>query len=120
MKDYSSNQPTLPVLGATTYSYNGVTFNLLTASTIPAVLPSNPSAQRGEVEIQNQSSGDILIIMDDGSAAIGGVLAAASLEVLGPGQGTGKQGGGWSSSIVQGRIQIFAPSTTAQVMARTA
>jgi hypothetical protein len=106
--DHSANQPTLPVVGAN-FGNSGIYANYVLVQTISA------RSGRFNIEVQNQSSAQALALRDDGTAASGAAPANATLIVLGAGSGPGAQGGGWSSSTFRGRLQIYAPSSTAQI-----
>jgi len=90
--DYSANPAAIPISG------------YVLIATIPAFA-------RHEVEIQNQSTDLIQIILDDGNGnnQTSFVLTAASA--------TGNQGGSWSDTVFLGRISIYAPSSSDQVAA---
>ncbi len=91
----SANTPTGPG-AATSFTYNGVTVNLL--STIAA------NTSRKQVEINN-TSGDssVVLVIDDGANTV----ATISILPLAPGIGAGLQGGSYSSQVELGRIRIF-------------
>ncbi len=109
-RDYSANPPALPSVGAN-FSASGPYANYVLIQTIPA------SATRIAVDIENTSGAQIAIVRDDGSAANGAAPANASAFALGPGAAAGAQGGSWTSQTFKGRVQIYAPSSTAFVAA---
>ncbi|WP_146002717.1 hypothetical protein [Telmatospirillum siberiense] len=106
--DYSTNQPALPNVGAN-FSSSGPYANYILIATVPA------NSARTNIEIDNNSGSQIAVIRDDGTAGTGSAPVNASVFPLAGGAGTGSQGGGWSSQTFQGRLQIYAPVSTAQV-----
>jgi len=106
--DNSLNKPSLPNLGAA-FAASGPYASYVLVGTINA----NPS--RANIDVENNSGAQILVVRDDGTASSGSALSNASAFPLGGGAGTGSQGGSWSSSTFKGRLQIYAPSATAQV-----
>jgi hypothetical protein len=107
-RDYSANKPALPAVGAA-FGGSGPYANYVLVSTIPA------STARNNVDIENISSGPIAVVRDDGTAASGAAPTNASVFALGGGASAGAQGGSWSSTTFKGRLQIYAPSSTAVV-----
>jgi hypothetical protein len=111
--DYSLNKPAIPNVGAG-FGATGTYANYVYLGVILA------SPTRNEVEVINTSGSQIVLVFDDGSAAAGAAATNASVFALGAGSGVGSQGGAWQSAIFKGRIQIYALSSTAQIMARVA
>lgn len=106
--DYSSNKPTLPNVGAA-FSASGPYASYVLIATVPA------SSSRNNVDIENISGAQIAIVRDDGTAASGAEPANASVFALAGGSASGAQGGSWSSQTFKGRLQIYAPSSSAVV-----
>jgi hypothetical protein len=106
--DYSANKPTLPNIGAN-FAASGPYANYVLVATVPA------SPSRNSVDIENISGAQIAVVRDDGTAAGGAAPANASVFALGGGSASGNQGGAWSSQTFKGRLQIYAPSSTAIV-----
>ena len=73
-----------------------------TAGNLLLTIPA--TANRAFVEVQNQSSGTISLIRDDGAGN------NQTLILLAPGAGAGSQGGGWSSGTFKGRVRIYGPA----------
>ncbi len=111
--DYSVNKPAIPNVGAG-FGATGTYANYVNLGAIPA------SVTRNEVEVINTAGAQIVLVLDDGTAALGSAPANASVFALAAGNGVGSQGGAWQSAIFKGRIQIYALSLTAQVLARVA
>ena len=109
--DYSTNKPAIPVVGSSfsTGIYSSYVF-------INSFVANNTK----EIEIINTSGMPIVIVLDDGTAAIGTAPNNASVFQLSGGSGVGSQGGSWNSTTFKGRVQIYAPSALAQVLARVA
>ncbi|MBV8474084.1 MAG: hypothetical protein JO107_14795 [Hyphomicrobiales bacterium] len=113
--DYSANKPTLPNVSAN-FGASGVYANYVLIATVPA----NPS--RLSIDVENTSGAQIAIVRDDGTAASGtapnnaSVFALAGGSVPGGGSAVGTQGGSWSSQTFKGRVQVYAPSSSAQVV----
>lgn len=107
VRDYSANAPAVPLVGAnfTTGVYAG--YNLL------ATVPSDES--RNSIDIENLSGAQIVIVRDNGEAASGAAPVGASVFALAGGAGAGSQGGSWASTTFKGRVQVFSPSSSAQV-----
>jgi hypothetical protein len=108
--DYSANQPTLPVVGAN-FAASGPYASYVLIATVPA------SATRRNVDVENNSGAQIAIVRDDGTAAASAAPVNASVFALSGGAILGAQGGAWSSTTFKGRLQIYAPSATAQIAA---
>ena len=106
--DYSANKPALPNVGAN-FGSTGPYANYVLITTVPA------TSIRYLVDIENDSGYQIAIVRDDGTAATGSQPMNASVFSLGPGSGVGAQGGSWTSTTFYGRLQIYAPSSSAQV-----
>lgn len=106
--DNSANKPALPNVGAN-FGASGVYANYLLITTVPA----NPS--RLSIDVENTSGAQIVIVRDDGTAASGAAPVNASAFVLAGGAAAGAQGGSWTSQTFKGRVQVYAPSSSAQV-----
>jgi hypothetical protein len=107
-QDHSPNQPALPNIG-TAFGSSGPYANYALIATVPA------SPTRNNVDIENISGAQIAVVRDDGTASSGAAPANASVFALGGGSAAGAQGGAWSSQTFKGRLQIYAPSSTAIV-----
>ena len=106
------NKPALPVVG-TNFGGTGPYANYFYLGSVPNILGK-------EVEVVNTSGAQIVLILDDGMAATGPAPQNASVFSLAGGSGVGSQGTIWNSLVFKGRIQIYAPASTAQVMVRIA
>lgn len=106
--DYSTGQPSLPVLGS---NFSNVTpwNNFVLLQTVPA------SLSRNNYRIRNLSGAIIVVIRDDGTAMSGSTLNNPTAYALAPGVGAGSSGELDSDPYFKGRLQIFAPSSPAQV-----
>jgi hypothetical protein len=109
--DYSANKPTLPNIGAAQFPVDAG--NPYANYYLIATVPASPS--RNNVDIENISGAQIAVVRDDGTAASGAAPNNASVFSLGGGASAGAQGGAWSSQTFKGRLQIYAPSSTAIV-----
>lgn len=109
--DASANVPTLPNVAAA-FAGSGPYASYVRVATRAA----NPS--RASISIENTSGAQIAVILDDGTAASAAPPANASVFALSGGVGAGVQGGSWSSTTEKGRIQVYAFSSSAQVMVR--
>lgn len=109
--DASGNKPTLPNVAAD-FAASGP----YASYTRVAVLDVNTG--RASVSIENTSGAQIAVILDDGTAEDAAAPANASVFSLSGGASSGAQGGSWASITEKGRIQIYAPSSGAQVMVR--
>ena len=109
--DISANQPILPNVGAN-FGASGPYLNYV----LIAAVPANPA--RFSVDVENNSGAQIAILLDDGTAASGSAPANASVFALSGGSGAGSQGGSWVSQVEKGRLQVYAPSSSAQVAIR--
>jgi hypothetical protein len=107
-RDFSANAPTLPTIGAN-FGATGVYANYVLIATVPA------SATRFNIDVENVSGAQIVVIRDDGTASNGASPVNASVFALAPGSAAGAQGGSYASQTFKGRLQIFAPSASAQV-----
>jgi hypothetical protein len=107
-QDHSANQPALPVVGQP-FAAAGPYASYVLIATVPG------SPSRNNVDIENTSGAQIAVVRDDGTAASGAAPANASVFALGGGSAAGAQGGAWSSQTFKGRLQIYAPSSTAIV-----
>lgn len=106
--DFSANKPVLPGIGLA-FGADGPYANYVLVATVPV------SAVRKEVDIENTSGAQIAVVLDDGAAATGIAPTNASVFALVGGSTSGAQGGAWSSTSFKGRIQIYAPLSTAIV-----
>lgn len=105
-RDYSTNQPTLPNVGAN-FAASGPYASYALTQSVPA------GAAPLSIDVENTSGAQIALLLDDGSAAIGAAPANASVFALAGGSGVGAQGGSWVSQVEKGRISIYSPLTTA-------
>jgi hypothetical protein len=110
--DYSSNKPTLPNTYQN-FSNSGPYSNYVFITSVSA------NTSRNNIDIENNSGSQIVIIRDDGTSANNTTLNNSSVFTLAGGSGIGSQGGSWFSSTFKGRIQIYASSNTAQVAVMT-
>lgn len=108
--DFSANKPALPNVGAA-FGATGPYANYVLVATVPA------SVTRNNVDIENISGAQVAVVRDDGSAAPGSPPANASVFSLAGGTAAGAPGGVWSSNTFKGRLQIYAPASTAIVTA---
>lgn len=106
--DYSANKPILPNVGAA-FAASGPYASYVLIATVPA------SPTRNNVDVENISGAQIAVVRDDGTAGSGAAPANASVFALGGGSAAGAQGGSWSSQTFKGRLQIYAPSSSAIV-----
>ena len=106
--DYSANKPTLPNVGQP-FGNTGPYANYVLVATVPA------SPTRTNVDIENASGAQIAVVRDDGTAASNAAPNNATVFPIGGGVSAGAQGGGWSNQTFKGRLQIYAPSSTAFV-----
>lgn len=106
--DLSANKPALPAVGQP-FAAAGPYASYVLIATVPA------SPSRNNVDIENISGAQIAVVRDDGTAASGAAPNNASVFALGGGSAAGAQGGAWSSQTFKGRLQIYAPSSTAIV-----
>ena len=109
--DYSSNQPTLPNVGSN-FGASGTYANYVLIITVPK------DSSRGTIDVENTSGSQIVIVLDDGKAAVGSPPTNATVFSIAGGAGVGQQGGSWVSNFNQERVQIYAPSASAQVAVR--
>ncbi len=105
--DLSANRPTLPNVGAN-FGITGPYASWVLVATVPA-------GTRRQVDIENNSGGPIAVLRDDGTAAGGAAPVNASVFGIDPGPVIGGQGGRWVTTTFSGRLQIYAPASTAQV-----
>jgi hypothetical protein len=101
--DFSLNQPTIPNVGAN-FGGAGPYANYVLLETVGI----NSSCVN--VEIQNQSLSQIVLVLDDGRAASGAAPTGASVKVLAAAAAAGGMGGEWDSQSNKRRIQIYGPS----------
>lgn len=107
--DFSANKPTLPAVGAA-FAASGPYASYVLVATVPVDLTRGSS-----IDIENNSGDQIAVVRDDGTARAGAAPVNASVFALAGGSGAGQQGGAWSSQTFKGRLQIYAPLSTAQV-----
>ena len=105
--DHSANAPTLPNIGGN-FAASGPYASYVLIATVPA-------GARNNVDIENISGAQIAVVRDDGTSGSGAPPNNASVFALGGGSAAGAQGGAWSSTTFKGRLQIYAPSSTAIV-----
>jgi hypothetical protein len=112
LQDYSANKPTLPAIGAA-FGSSAPYANYVLLGTVPA------DQGRQFLSIQNLSTGLVVLVLDDGTTAVGSVPTAtkATVESLAAASVAGGPGGGVYQDHFQGRVQIYAPSAAAQVAA---
>lgn len=109
--DYSANQPTPPKVGVA-FGAGGPYAGYVIVATVPA------SASRLSIDVENNSGAQIAVMLDDGTAAAGSTPTNVTVFALAGGAGVGSQGGSWVSTVEKGRVQIYAPSSGAQVAVR--
>jgi hypothetical protein len=81
-----------------------------------ATVPAN--ASRFSIDVENTSGSQITVLVDDGSAGTGSAPNNVSMIALSGGGSVGAQGGAWASLVEKGRVQVYAPSASAQVAIR--
>ena len=101
--DFSVNQPTLPNVGAN-FGGSGPYANYTLIETVTI----NSSCVN--IEIQNQSTDLIVLVLDDGRAAAAAAPTGVSVKALAAAAVAGGQGGEWDSQTNKRRIQIYGPS----------
>jgi hypothetical protein len=106
--DYSANKPTLPNVGAN-FAASGPYASYYLIATVTA------AQQKSLVQVWNTSGAQIAIIRDDGTAASAAAPTNATVFSLAGGTAVGSQGGSYADANFKGRLQIYAPSSTAQV-----
>lgn len=109
--DFSNNKPTLPNVGSD-FAGSGPYASYHLLKTVPA------NVYRKNISIENNSGEQIAILIDDGTAATGAAPVNASIFALAAGAAAGNQGGSWQSWFERGRIQVYGPTVTDQVMIR--
>lgn len=109
--DFSANRPLVPNVGANFAGAAPYANYVLVAS-----VPAQPT--RNSIDVENTSGAQIAIVLDDGTVASGAAPVNASVFSLAGGPGAGAQGGSWVSLTEKGRVRVYAPSPTAQVMVR--
>jgi len=105
--DYSANAPALPNVGAN-FGGSGPYAGYVLVKTVPA-------GARGNIEIQNTSGAQIVLVRDDGTASGGAAPANASVFALAGGAAAGAMGASWNSTTFKGRLQVYAASGGAQI-----
>lgn len=103
-KDYSVNAPTLPNVGSN-FAASGPYASYVLVKTVPG------DDNRANVDIENTSGGQIVVIRDDGTAVTGAAPTHASVFSLAAGAGVGQQGGAWGSQTFKGRLQVYADAS---------
>jgi hypothetical protein len=106
--DYSANKPTIPNVGSN-FAASGPYASYVLIAT------ANASSSRTNIDIENTSGDQIVVVCDDGTAATGAAPVNTSIFALAPGAAAGAQGGAWSSVTFDGRVQVYAPSSSDQV-----
>jgi hypothetical protein len=109
--DFSSNanHTALPAavgatIGTSTYGGSGP----FAAYVLVASAAAN--ASRANIDVENVSGSQVVVVRDDGTAAAGSAPVNASWFLL-AGGGTGpSQGGAWSSTTFRGRVQLWMAS----------
>ena len=101
--DFSANQPTIPDVGEN-FGSTGPYANYVLLETVGI----NSSCVN--LEVQNQSVSQIVLVLDDGQAEAGAALTNASIKVLAAAAAAGGAGGVWASQTNKRRIQIYGPS----------
>ena len=101
-KDFSIGVPSLPNIGSI-FGNSGIYANYILNTTVPA------NTSYLNIDIENVSGNNIVIIRDDGTANSGSAPLNASIFSLAAGSANGAQGGSWSSTTFKGRLQIYAP-----------
>ena len=109
--DFSANQPMLPSIGSN-FAASGPYASYVLIATVAT------NALRKSIDIENTSGAQIAILLDDGTAASGAAPNNATVFALGGGGASGSQGGSWVSQVERGRVQVYAPASTAQVAGR--
>ncbi len=105
--DHSANPPATPNVG-NNFGASGPYANYVLITTIP----TNPT--RHNIDIENASGSQIVVVRDNGITPWGLPPLNATLFPL-SGTTAYSQGGAWSSQTFKGRLQIYAPSSTAFV-----
>ena len=105
--DRSANSPSIPVVGGPFSS--GIYSGYALIATIAA------NSNRFNIEVNNNSGSQIVIVRDDGTAANGNAPVNASAFPLAAGSGVGSQGGAWSSTTFKGRLQIYSSISSPQI-----
>ncbi len=100
--DYSAGAPSLPNVGAAFGA------GVYTGYVCVAVRAANPA--RANIDIENCTGAQIVVVRDDGVAGPGAAPANASVFALAGGVAPGAQGGSWNSTTFKGRVQIYAPA----------
>lgn len=106
--DYSANTPAIPNVGAN-FAASGPYANYVLVATVPA------QPGRYAVNVENTSGAQIAVVIDDGTAPTGTSPLNATVFALAGGAAVGAQGGSWTSQTFKGRVQVYAPSSAAQV-----
>lgn len=106
--DYSANKPAIPTVGST-FANSGPYASYVLVATVPAL------AARNNVDIENISGAQIAVVRDDGTQTTGNAPTNASVFAIGGGIAAGAQGGSWTSTTFKGRLQIYAPLSSAIV-----
>jgi hypothetical protein len=75
-----------------------------------ATLPVN--ASRNYFEVENQDTGNIQVVMDDGAGG------NQTITIIGGAAASNSQGGSYSNSVERGRVRIYATAANKQVSVR--
>ena len=106
-QDFSGNQPMPPLLGQVFASapYAGY----VQISMVPL------NVTRACINVENTSGNQIILIFDDGTAGPFDELTNVTIFAIGGGPSPGNQGGSYSSDFEKRRLQVYAPSASAQI-----
>jgi hypothetical protein len=107
--DHSVAKPDLPNVGAN-FGGSGPYASYQLLKTVPA----NPN--RAGVEVFNNSTEQVVVVRDDGVAPGATAPQNATPFALAPAVAQGGQGGTWRSTTFRGRLQVYAPAGTEQII----
>jgi hypothetical protein len=108
-KFYSNPSLTLPAIGAN-FAASGPYASYVLLGTVPA------DGARMEVSAQNLSTAVALLILDDGSTAVGSVPAAGKATTMSLSAAPVAGGvGGIFADKFQGRVQVYGALSTSQI-----
>jgi hypothetical protein len=111
IRNASTTSVTLPAIGQP-FAASGPYASYVLLTTIPA------DEARQELFIQNLSTAQIALILDDSTTAVGSVPAVGKATVMSlAAAGVAGGAGGLFSDRFQGRVQVYALSAAAQVAA---
>jgi hypothetical protein len=109
LQDYSANKPTLPAIGAA-FTASGPYSGYVLVATVPA------DQGRQFLSVSNQSAAQIALVLDDGTTGVGSVPATSKATVVALAAAAAAGGaGGVHQDHFQGRVQVYASVSTAQV-----